>query len=214
VDTWCNQTETLYETPHNRHVQNFENRGAMMGASNPHPHCQIWAGESIPNELLKESVSQAKYIREHGACLLCRYLEAERNSDRAVCTNRAFAAIVPFWAVWPFETLVLGARHVARLDELTSAERTDLGDILIQLTKRYDALFGAPFPYTMGFHQCPKSDSKSLGWHLHAHFYPPLLRSATVRKFMVGYELLAGPQRDITPEMAAQRIRTVTLPRK
>jgi UDPglucose--hexose-1-phosphate uridylyltransferase len=131
-----------------------------------------------------------------------------------VCANRSFAALVPFWAIWPFEALVVGSRHLARLDELTSAERTDLGDILHQLTRRYDALFGTPFPYTMGFHQSPKSDAKSLGWHLHAHFYPPLLRSASVRKFMVGYELLAGPQRDITPESAAERLRAVTIPRK
>jgi len=214
VNTWCNQTESLYETPYIRHVQIFENRGAMMGASNPHPHCQIWAGESIPNKLLKETTAQAKYLRDAGACLLCRYLESEHNSEREVCSNRSFAAIVPFWAVWPFEALIVGGRHVSRLDELTSAERTDMGDILNQLTSRYDALFGTPFPYTMGFHQCPKSNAKSLGWHLHAHFYPPLLRSATVRKFMVGYELLAGPQRDITPEMAAAELRAVTLPRK
>jgi UDPglucose--hexose-1-phosphate uridylyltransferase len=214
VDTWCNQTESLFETPYIHNVQIFENRGAIMGASNPHPHCQIWANESVPNELLKESISQTKYRRENGACLLCRYLEAEHNHERQICANRSFAVVVPFWAVWPFETLVLGSRHVARLDELTSAERTDLGDILNQITRRYDALFGTPFPYTMGFHQCPKSDAKPLGWHLHAHFYPPLLRSATVRKFMVGYEMLAGPQRDITPELAAERLRGITLPRK
>jgi UDPglucose--hexose-1-phosphate uridylyltransferase len=207
VDMWCDQSTALLNMPFIRHVQIFENRGAMMGASNPHPHCQIWASASIPNELMKEDVAQSRHLASQGSCLLCAYMNAEFESERAVCRNASFAAIVPFWAVWPFETLVIGSRHVDRIEQLTEAERRDLGGILRQVTSRYDGLFGVPFPYSMGFHQRPKSEASAAAWHFHAHFYPPLLRSATVRKFMVGYELLAAPQRDLTPEEAAGRLR-------
>ena len=178
-----------------------------MGASNPHPHCQIWADEQAPNESRKEAHSQIEYHAEHRSCLLCDYLELElRSQERFVCENDSFLALVPFWAVWPFEILVSSKRHVAGLDELSDGERTDLAGILKQITSRYNSLFQVSFPYTLGFHQRPTDGKPHPEWHLHAHFYPPLLRSASVRKFMVGYEMLAMPQRDITAETAAERL--------
>jgi UDPglucose--hexose-1-phosphate uridylyltransferase len=208
VEAWCTESAALRALPFVHYVQIFENRGALMGASNPHPHCQIWAVEHIPNELLKENHKQDEHLRSRGICLLCEYLQVEAQSERVICENPSFVALVPFWAVWPFEIIVLPKRHVARLDQTTSIERQHLGAILQEVTRRYDLLFGAPFPYSMGFHEQPKDENASAeAWHLHTHFYPPLLRSASVRKFMVGFELMAGPQRDITPEMAAQRLR-------
>jgi UDPglucose--hexose-1-phosphate uridylyltransferase len=190
-----------------RYVQIFENRGEMMGASNPHPHCQIWSSYHIPNEVLKEQDSQASWLRERGACLLCQYAALEENAGvRVVEQNEAFLTVVPFWAVWPFETMVIARRHFASIDQLTDAERGALSDILKRTTARYDRLFQVSFPYSMGFHQRPTDGEGHPEWHFHAHFYPPLLRSATVRKFLVGYEMLAMPQRDITPEAAAQRL--------
>jgi UDPglucose--hexose-1-phosphate uridylyltransferase len=208
VDTWTAQFVELGAMKCIRSVQIFENRGDMMGASNPHPHCQIWASESVPNELAKEEKSQQVYGERRSGCLLCDYLALERKTGaRLVCGNEAFAALVPFWAVWPFETLIVPARHLGGLDELTHEECSALADILKRLTTRYDNLFEAPFPYTMGFHQRPTGGQPHAHFHFHGHFYPPLLRSATVRKFMVGFELLASPQRDITPESAAERLR-------
>jgi UDPglucose--hexose-1-phosphate uridylyltransferase len=208
VDTWTEQYRELGALPSINWVQIFENRGTMMGASNPHPHCQIWANQTIPNEGQKESVSQLEFQAEHDRCLLCSYLTEEVKSGvRLVCGNEYFQALVPFWAVWPFEILVVSRRHLTGLDYLTPEERTGLAEILKQVTTRYDDLFLAPFPYTMGFHQRPTDGRPHPEWHFHAHFYPPLLRSATVRKFMVGYELLAMPQRDITAESAASRLR-------
>lgn len=190
------------------YVQIFENRGAMMGASNPHPHCQIWASSSIPDMPAKEDLAQEAYMAEHGSCLLCDYLGHERAAGlRLVCENDCFAAVTPFWAVWPFETMVIARRHFGRLDEITRGEANALADILKRLTTRYDRLFDAPFPYTMGLHPSPIDGRAYPHWHFHAHFYPPLLRSATIRKFMVGYEMLASPQRDITPESAAAQLR-------
>jgi UDPglucose--hexose-1-phosphate uridylyltransferase len=207
VDTWIDQCTKLAELPWVRHVQVFENRGAMMGASNPHPHGQIWADERLPNEPAKELARQRAYA-EQGGCLLCAYLAVElADGERLVCENEQFVALVPFWAVWPFETLVAPRAHRGALPDLDSAERDGLAAILRRLTRRYDSLFGVPFPYSMGFHQRPTDGVPYPEWHLHAHFYPPLLRSAAVRKFMVGYELLAQPQRDITPEAAAERLR-------
>lgn len=208
VDVWAEQYEELGAIPWIRHVQIFENRGAMMGASNPHPHGQIWANESLPNEPAKELARQREHFRERGSCLLCNYLALElAEGTRIVCQNETFIALVPFWAIWPFETLVLPRTHRATISALSDAERDGLADILGQLTRRYDALFQTSFPYSMGFHQQPTDGADYVEWHLHAHFYPPLLRSATVRKFMVGYELLGQPQRDITPESAAARLR-------
>jgi UDPglucose--hexose-1-phosphate uridylyltransferase len=204
VDVWADQYESLSKIPWIQHVQIFENRGALMGCSNPHPHCQIWANSSIPNQPAKELASFREHHDTHKSCLLCEYTKLElRLRERIVCENDAFAVVVPYWAVWPFETLLLSKRHMTGMDELTFAERDLLAELLKRLTIRYDNLFQVPFPYTMGFHQRPTDGQMHPEWHFHAHYCPPLLRSATVQKFMVGYELLATPQRDITPESAA-----------
>jgi UDPglucose--hexose-1-phosphate uridylyltransferase len=211
VELWADQFRELGAHDFVRYVQIFENRGAMMGASNPHPHCQIWASSSLPNEANKEQIALKDYQRTQRRCLLCDYTALEqRLGDRWVIENDHFVILVPFWAVWPFETLLLGKRHVSSLDELSSEERHGLADILRRLTTRYDNLFEVSFPYSMGFHQRPTDSMVHPEWHLHAHFYPPLLRSATVRKFMVGYEMLGTPQRDITAESAAQRLRELS----
>jgi len=199
--------KSLESIPWVRYVQIFENRGALMGASNPHPHCQIWASASIPVLPQKELKSFSTYQAEKKRCLLCDYLRLElEGKERIVCENEGYLAVVPFWAVWPFETLILSKRHVSSLLQLTSEEKSLLGDILKRLTIRYDNLFETAFPYSMGLHQRPSGSGEGDAWHLHLHFFPPLLRSATVQKFMVGYELLATPQRDITPEDAAARL--------
>jgi UDPglucose--hexose-1-phosphate uridylyltransferase len=211
VDTWVDQYRELGAMPFINSVLIFENRGEMMGASNPHPHCQIWANESLPGELAKEQSALTHYRDRRRACLLCDYASLEqRVGDRIVCANASFLAVVPFWAVWPFETMIVSLRHVTAIDELTDAERNDLAGIMKQLTTRYDNLFEVSFPYTMGFHQKPTDGANHPEWHFHAHYYPPLLRSATVRKFMVGYEMLGNPQRDITPEAAAGRLRELS----
>ena len=208
IEAWVEQYQSLEAVPWVQHVQIFENCGAMMGASNPHPHCQIWANASIPNQSAKEQASQLGHHARLGSCLLCDYLKLERElGERVVCENEAFAVVVPYWAVWPFETLVLSKRHVGAMEDLDPAERDLLAGILRQLTTRYDNLFEVPFPYSMGFHQRPTDGQPHPEWHFHAHYYPPLLRSATVQKFMVGYEMMAGPQRDLTPETAAVRLR-------
>jgi len=208
VDTWCDEFTVLGRLRDVRAVQIFENRGEMMGCSNPHPHGQIWTNESVPDELAHEVATQRKYLEQRGASLLEDYLKLEvEKKERVVCSNDHFVVVVPFWAIWPYETLLIGRRCVASLPELTREERKSLADILRGITIRYDNLFKSSFPYTMGFHQAPTDDAEHPGFHLHAHFYPPLLRSATVRKFMVGYEMLAMPQRDITPELAAKHLR-------
>ncbi len=212
VETWVDQYLELGAIPWVRHVQIFENRGTMMGASNPHPHGQIWANQQLPTEAAKELDQQQTYSAD-GRCLLCDYLAIElQDGERVVCQNDHFIAVVPFWAIWPFETLVQPRAHRGALPDLDTDERDALADILGRLTRRYDQLFGVPFPYSMGFHQRPTDGDPHPHWHLHAHFYPPLLRSATIRKFMVGYELLGQPQRDITPESAAHRLRNLPEP--
>jgi UDPglucose--hexose-1-phosphate uridylyltransferase len=208
VDMWIDQSNELAGVPWARHVQVFENRGAMMGASNPHPHCQIWATAHLPNQAVREQASFEQYTRKNSSCLLCEYVRLERSlRERVICENDAFVVVVPFWAVWPYETLLLSKRHVGSLADLNTGERDLLADTLKMITTRYDNLFEISFPYSMGFHQRPLRDQAGGDWHLHAHYYPPLLRSATVQKFMVGYEMLASPQRDITPEAAAERLR-------
>jgi UDPglucose--hexose-1-phosphate uridylyltransferase len=208
VDVWIEQYRELGSIPWIRCVQIFENRGDLMGASNPHPHCQIWANANLPNQAEKELRSQHEYHEELGSCLLCDYLALElKQATRVVCRNQDFVALVPFWAIWPFEVMLISARHLGAMDDLTSTEIGSLADILRRLCIRYDNLFAVPFPYTMGFHQRPTDGAKHPEWHFHAHYYPPLLRSATVSKFMVGYEMLASPQRDLTPESAAERLR-------
>lgn len=211
VELWAEQYRELGARPEIQHVQIFENRGEMMGCSNPHPHGQIWASGAIPNEPAKELQGQSAYQRRNGSCLLCDYLAEERGDGRRiVCENDSFVAIVPFWAVWPFETLLVSKSHVRDLTALGHEQRVALADILKRLTTRYDNLFQSPFPYSMGFHQAPTDGLPHAEWHLHAHFYPPLLRSATIKKFMVGYEMLAEPQRDLTPELAAERLRALS----
>ncbi len=207
IDTWAEQYAELGSHPQINWIQIFENRGEMMGASNPHPHCQVWSNHTLPNEAVKEQIAQAGYRESRGGCLLCDYLKLER--ERVVVENDGFMAAVPFWAVWPFETIVIAKSHVRDIGELDADGREALGDILRRLTTRYDNLFETSFPYSMGFHQRPTDGEAHDEWHFHAHFLPPLLRSATVRKFMVGYELLSMPQRDITPEMAADRLRSM-----
>lgn len=206
--TWIAQTTELAALPYISSVQIFENRGSLMGASNPHPHGQIWATAHLPNEHAVELRQQRSYYQQHGRTLLAAYLERElAAAERIVCSNTGWVVVVPFWAVWPFETLLIPRRACGTLADLTTSEQADLAAILITLNRAYDAMFGVPFAYSMGFHQCPLDGQSYPEWHLHAHFYPPLLRSASVRKFMVGYELLAEPQRDLTAEAAAQRLR-------
>jgi len=207
LTAWARETSNLGAMDFIRYVQVFENKGALMGCSNPHPHSQIWAQSQLPNEIAKELASQTAYFEEHHTLLLADYLAEERHrSERIVFENEHFSALVPFWAVWPFEILLVPHRPAAFLSDLTPAEVTALAEALRQVTTRYDNLFEISFPYSMGFHQAPSDGQAHPEWVLHAHFYPPLLRSATVRKFMVGYEMLAMPQRDITPESAAERL--------
>jgi len=208
VHTWVGQFRELAGLNDIHHVQIFENRGAMMGASNPHPHCQIWATSSIPEAPSKELATQRAYSKSRACCLLCDYVALEqRQQVRVVCENDGFVALVPFWAVWPFEILVCSRRHFGGMHEFTTEEVRSLSDILQRVTSTYDRVFRVPFPYSMGFHHSPTDGIDHPECHFHAHFYPPLLRSATIRKFMVGFEMLGTPQRDITPESAAERLR-------
>jgi UDPglucose--hexose-1-phosphate uridylyltransferase len=208
VDAWTREYAETGGLEWIEYVQIFENRGAMMGASNPHPHCQIWSTGFLPDEPAAETAAQRAHLAQTGRCLLCDYLETERGSgERIVFENEHFAVMVPWWAVWPFEALLVSRRHAGALPEFTGDERDALADALKRLTTRFDNLFATGFPYTMGFHQRPTDGAAHTEWHFHAHFYPPLLRSAAVRKFMVGFEMLGMPQRDITPESAAERLR-------
>jgi UDPglucose--hexose-1-phosphate uridylyltransferase len=213
IATWTDETQILSLRQDIGYVQVFENKGQMMGCSNPHPHSQIWATAHIPNEPHKELRQQKDYWQRRGAPLLDDYLTEElRRQERLVEVNEHWVAVVPFWAVWPFETLVVPRRPreprqpLRTLLDLTGEDRAALADLLKRLTTRYDNLFEISFPYSMGFHQAPFDDTPHPEWTLHMHFYPPLLRSATVRKFMVGFEMLGTPGRDITPEAAAQRL--------
>jgi UDPglucose--hexose-1-phosphate uridylyltransferase len=211
VIAWTEQSVELGAKYFIDFVQVFENKGALMGCSNPHPHSQIWATEYLPNEAAKELAQQKTYFNANSSTLLSDYLvEEHKRKERILSANDHFTALIPYWAIWPFEVLVIAHRHVGRLDELTASEVSALAAILKQITTHYDNLFEISFPYSMGFHQAPFDNQSHPEWTLHAHFYPPLLRSATVRKFMVGYELLAMPQRDITPESAAERLRSLS----
>lgn len=206
VDVWAEQVEEL--SRNYLWVQVFENKGSVMGCSNPHPHGQIWASDSLPNEPAKEDRQQREYYAANRNPLLADYLEEElTRRERVVVEQDHWVAVVPYWAVWPFETLLLPRRHVHQLTELTDAERDDLAGILKRLLTRYDNLFQTSFPYSMGWHGAPFNGDSNEHWQLHAHFYPPLLRSATVKKFMVGYEMMAEAQRDLTAEQAAARLR-------
>ncbi len=207
IDVWIEQTEDLGERC--KWVQIFENKGEVMGCSNPHPHCQIWAGDFIPTEAAKEDEQQRTYFLKHGRQLLRDYASKEEADDeRIVAGNSDWIVIVPWWAIWPFETLLLPRFQIRCFPELTETQRNSLANILKRFLSKYDNLFGMPFPYSMGWHGAPFPDERpEEHWTLHAHFYPPLLRSAIVKKFMVGYEMLAEPQRDLTPEQAAERLR-------
>jgi len=210
VTLWADQTVELGATY--RWVQVFENCGAAMGASNPHPHGQIWAGSALPREVAREDAAQRRHLARTGRRLLLDYVAQEAGGPRVVHEDDDWLVVVPFWAAWPFETMIVAKAPTARLGDLGSPARDALAAVLVGLLSRYDNLFEHPFPYSMGWHQAPFGDDRPGGrdrehWQLHAHFYPPLLRSATVRKFMVGYELLAETQRDLTPEQAAERLR-------
>lgn len=208
VEMWAQQAAELGADPAINYVQIFENRGAMMGASNPHPHGQIWATEHIPNEPALELAAQREYFATHGTQLLSDYLALElKQGERIVAENDTWVALVPFWAVWPFELLLLPRQHATSVDTLSPAQRSGLAVILKQVTAGYNRVFDTPFPYSMGLHSAPCDSEPHPEWLMHLHFYPPLLRSATVRKFMVGFELLGSPQRDITPESAAETLR-------
>jgi UDPglucose--hexose-1-phosphate uridylyltransferase len=211
VDLWTEEYLRLGSRPDIGHVQIFENKGQMMGCSNPHPHGQIWAQRSLPQEPTRELATMREHHATHGRTLLADYLALELARDeRIVLANDGFVALVPFWAVWPFETLVVSRRPVPHLGALSDLEREQLADIVKRLTMRYDNLFETSFPYSAGLHQAPTDGEPHPEWHLHMHFYPPLLRSATVRKFLVGYEMLGEPQRDLTAEMAAARLRATS----
>ena len=208
INLWQKEYADLGSDPNINHVQIFENKGAIMGCSNPHPHGQIWVQRSIPQEVQKKVVRQKSYWEQNNSSLLGDYLKQERNAkERIVLENESFVALVPYWAVWPFEAMIVPKRHVTSILELSQQEVSDYASILKALTIRYDNLFETSFPYSAGIHQAPTDGKDNSHWHMHMSFYPPLLRSAEVKKFMVGYEMFANPQRDITAEQAAQRLR-------
>jgi UDPglucose--hexose-1-phosphate uridylyltransferase len=211
VEVWIGEYRDLAANPAIKYIQIFENKGDVMGSSNPHPHGQIWASSSLPVEILKETHQQKLYFEDHNTSLLSDYLQVElQQKERILIENNHFVVLVPFWAVWPFETMIISRRHITGMHDFTAPEKSSLADILKRITIRYDNLFKVSFPYSAGIHQAPVNNGLHPEWHWHMHFYPPLLRSATVKKFMVGYEMLANPQRDITPEMAADRLRELS----
>lgn len=210
IELWQREYIDLSINDEIKYIQIFENKGEIMGCSNPHPHGQIWASSSLPIEISKESFQQKKYFAQTGKSLLGDYIEVEmQQQERIVVENEHFLALVPFWAVWPYETMIVSKRHIQSIIQFTADEKKSFASILKQLTIKYDNLFNISFPYSAGMHQTPVNDGDHKEWHWHMHFYPPLLRSATVKKFMVGYEMLASPQRDITPENAADTLRNL-----
>lgn len=208
VDLWVTEYVQLGSRDYINYVQIFENKGEIMGCSNPHPHGQIWAQQTIPDEPSKELKQQISYYKKHGNTLLSDYLDLELEVDeRVVVSNEHFVVLVPYWAFWPFETLLISRRPFGGFDQMTDEEKDALADIVKQITVRYDNIFEVSFPYSAGFHPAPTDGKEHPEWHFHMHFYPPLLRSATVKKFRVGYEMLGTPQRDITPEASAKLIK-------
>lgn len=205
IDCWCDQSRELGARW--QHVQIFENKGAMMGCSNPHPHGQVWAGNFIPTVVAREDEMQRRWQYAHGDNLLDRLVRAESGGERVIEESDGWLCVVPWWAVWPFETMIVSRDPVIRLEQLGDRARDELGRMLSRLTARYDNLFGTRFPYSSGWHGAPHGLAETGHWRLHMHFYPPLLRSASVRKFMVGFEMLGESQRDLTPEQAAERLR-------
>jgi UDPglucose--hexose-1-phosphate uridylyltransferase len=208
IREWIYEFDTLKKKDFINHILIFENKGELMGNSNPHPHCQIWAQENLPSEVQKENMSQRLFLEEHGRCLLCTYLDSEiRKNERVIFEDEDFMVLIPFWAVWPFETIIISKRHLKHIDEFSDRELRNFSAVLKRLTSKYDRLFNISFPYSSGIHQAPVDGREYREWHFHMHFYPPLLRSATIKKYMVGYELMGDPQRDITPETAAEMMR-------
>ncbi len=208
VNLWIEEYRHLGRKPFINYVQIFENKGEVMGCSNPHPHGQIWAQETIPEEPAKEFIQQNTYFNNNGQTLLGDYLNLElKEKARVVAENDDFVVLVPFWAFWPFETIVISRRPFGRFTDMKEAEKQSLADIILKITIRYDNIFNISFPYSAGFHPAPTDGEDHPEWHFHMHFYPPLLRSATVKKFRVGYEMLANPQRDITAEAATDLLR-------
>lgn len=210
VKTWQKEFTELGNVPEINYVQIFENKGAIMGCSNPHPHGQIWAQHSIPTEIEKKTTSQRDYFEKEGTSLLQKYLEQElEDGSRIISQNDTFVTLVPFWAVWPYEAMIVPKRHMTNIIGLSTLEREDFAHQLKTLTQKYDALFDTSFPYSSGIHQAPTNGKEYSEWHWHMSFYPPLLRSATIKKFMVGYEMFAMAQRDITPELAAEQLKSL-----
>lgn len=211
VDLWQKEFNSLSENEWIKYIQIFENKGEIMGCSNPHPHGQIWSQSEVPMEIVKETERQKNYYAVHRQSLLSAYLKIElKKKERIVYENEHFVVLVPFWAVWPYETMIICKRQVNSIKYFSNIEKQALADAIKALTTKYDNLFKTSFPYSAGMHQAPVNDGEHPEWHWHMHFYPPLLRSATVKKFMVGYEMLANPQRDITPEFAANRLRELS----
>jgi len=210
IKTWQSEYSSLGSKPFINYVQIFENKGEIMGCSNPHPHGQIWAQETIPNEPAKEQFNQLKYYNERSTTLLNDYIRIEdRKKERIVYENESFVLLVPFWAVWPFETMIISKRAISNILQFNEKEITHFAEILKMTTVKYDNVFNVSFPYSAGIHQSPADGLEHPEWHLHMHFYPPLLRNASIKKFMVGYEMLGEPQRDITPERSAEILREV-----
>lgn len=208
ITTWQQEYESLGKMEFINHVQIFENKGAIMGCSNPHPHGQIWAQESIPTEVLKKTSTQKDYFSKNNKSLLQSYLEQElEKEERIVLSNEHFVSLVPYWAVWPFEVMIVPRRHISHIGQLTTEEKQGFAQQIKTVTQKYDKVFNTSFPYSAGIHQAPTDGGAHKEWHMHMSFYPPLLRSATVKKFMVGYEMFGMPQRDITAEIAAKRLR-------
>jgi UDPglucose--hexose-1-phosphate uridylyltransferase len=208
VELWQKEYRELGAIEGINHIQIFENKGSVMGASNSHPHGQIWFQNSIPDEPAKEDIKQETYFKKHKRSLLYDYLQKElEKNERIVIKNDSFVALVPFWAVWPFETMIISKRHITDMLQFTELEKIDFAKIYKELTSKYDKLFNTSFPYSAGIHQKPTDKKDRDWWHFHMHFYPPLLRSATIKKFMVGYEMLANPQRDITAETSAKMLK-------
>jgi len=208
VNLWQKEYNSLSENEWIKYIQIFENKGEIMGCSNPHPHGQIWSQSEVPMEIVKETERQKNYYAVHRQSMLAAYLKLElKKNERVVFENEHFVVLVPFWAVWPYETMIISKRHVSSIKFFTAVEKQALAEAIKALTTKYDNLFETSFPYSAGMHQAPVNDGDHPEWHWHMHFYPPLLRSATVKKFMVGYEMLANPQRDITPEFAANRLK-------
>ena len=211
VDLWQKEFIDIAKNDWIKYIQIFENKGAIMGCSNPHPHGQVWSQSDIPLEIQKETTQFKKHFDATGNSLLQDYLQIElEKQERVICMNEDFVALIPFWAVWPYEAIIISRRHVTSIAAFSEQEKKGLADIISQLTIRYDNLFETSFPYSAGMHQAPVNDGAHAEWHWHMHFYPPLLRSATVKKFMVGYEMLGMPQRDITAEQAAESLRNLS----